>query len=150
MPSERDQEFLSPVLYTAAPKCVCIRRLAGARHLSPVVLGTLCPVGGSEPLTGAPRSGFTAQLLVLSFDVCPGLGISPLRANILADFFSGRSSPKIGPGFFSSGIVKSLKLFFQRFAVMASGTEIFWRVSLKFQLFMETSRFHCHRSKLPL
>ena len=68
----------------------------------------------------------------------------------LADFFSGRSSPKIGPGFFSSGIVKSLKLFFQRFAVMASGTEIFWRVSLKFQLFMETSRFHCHRSKLPL
>ena len=33
-----DREFLSPVFYTAAPKCVCIRRLAGARHLSPVVL----------------------------------------------------------------------------------------------------------------
>ena len=30
--------ILSPVFYTAAPKCVCIRRLAGARHLSPVVL----------------------------------------------------------------------------------------------------------------
>ena len=30
--------FLSPVFYTAAPKCVCIRRLVGARHLSPVVL----------------------------------------------------------------------------------------------------------------
>ena len=41
LPSERDREFLSPVFYTAAPKCVCIRRLAGARHLSPVVLWTL-------------------------------------------------------------------------------------------------------------
>ena len=30
--------FLSPVFYTAAPKCVSIRRLAGARHLSPAVL----------------------------------------------------------------------------------------------------------------
>ena len=38
LPPERDREFLSPVFYTAAPKCVCIRRLAGARHLSPVVL----------------------------------------------------------------------------------------------------------------
>ena len=38
LPSERDREFLSTVFYTAAPKCVCIRRLAGARHLPPVVL----------------------------------------------------------------------------------------------------------------
>ena len=38
LPSERDREFLLPVFYTAASKCVCIRRLAGARHLSPVVL----------------------------------------------------------------------------------------------------------------
>ena len=37
LPSERDRESLSPVFYTAAPKCVCIRRLAGARHVSPVV-----------------------------------------------------------------------------------------------------------------
>ena len=29
---------IEPALYTAGPKCVCIRRLAGARHLSPVVL----------------------------------------------------------------------------------------------------------------
>ena len=32
------REFLSPVFYTAAPKCVFIRRLAGARHLSQVAL----------------------------------------------------------------------------------------------------------------
>ena len=38
LPSERDRGLLSPVFYTAAPKYVCIRRLAGARHLSPVVL----------------------------------------------------------------------------------------------------------------
>ena len=36
LPSERD--ILSPVFYTAAPKCVCIRRLVGVRHLSLVVL----------------------------------------------------------------------------------------------------------------
>ena len=56
LPSERDREFLFPVFYTAAPKCVCIRRLAGARHSSPVVLWTLWPKGVSEPLTSAPRS----------------------------------------------------------------------------------------------
>ena len=33
LPSERDRDFLSPVFYTAAPKRVCIRRLAGARHV---------------------------------------------------------------------------------------------------------------------
>ena len=41
LPSEMDREFSSPVFYTAAPKYVCIRRLAGARHVSPVVLRTL-------------------------------------------------------------------------------------------------------------
>ena len=38
LPSERDRDFLSPVFYTAAPKCFCIRRLAGARHVSPAML----------------------------------------------------------------------------------------------------------------
>ena len=49
----------------------------------------------------------------------------------LAEFLSGRSWSKIGPGFFS-GFLKSLKLFFWRFALIASGKEIFWRVSFKF------------------
>ena len=86
LPSQRDREILSPFFYTAAPKCICIRRLAGARHLSPVVLWTLWPEGGSEPLTRAPRSDFMAQSLRLSIDVCPGLGISPLRTNIWLSF----------------------------------------------------------------
>ena len=81
-----------------------------------------------------------AQSLVLSIDVCPGLGISPLRTNI----WLSCSQPKIGPlVLFFSGFLKSF--FSRRFALIASGTDIFWRVSLKFQLFMETSRFHCHR-----
>ena len=36
-PSERDRELLSPVFCTAAPKRVCTKRLAGARHVSPSV-----------------------------------------------------------------------------------------------------------------
>ena len=35
---------------------------------------------------GAPRSDFMAQSLVLSLDVCPELGISPLRTNIWLSF----------------------------------------------------------------
>ena len=38
LPSESDRDFVSPVFYTAAPKCVCIRRLASARHVSPAML----------------------------------------------------------------------------------------------------------------
>ena len=38
LPSDRDRDFLSSVFYTPAAKCFCIRRLAGARHLSPAVL----------------------------------------------------------------------------------------------------------------
>ena len=64
----------------------------------------------------------------------------------LAEFSSGRSWTKICPGIIFSGFLKSLKLFFRRFVHIASGAEIFWRVSLKFELFLATSRFHCHRS----
>ena len=36
--SERDRDLLSSVFYKPAAKCFCIRRLAGARHVSPAVL----------------------------------------------------------------------------------------------------------------
>ena len=58
------------------------------------------------------------------------------------------SSEHFAEFLFFSGFLKSLKLCFRRFVLIASGAEIFWRVSLKFWPFMETSRFHCHRSKL--
>ena len=121
LPSKRGRELLWPVFYTAAPKCVCIRRLAGARHLSPIVLWTLWPEGGPEPLTSAPRSDFMAQSLLLSIDACPGLGISPCRTNIWLSFpqpILAQDRPKNN--------------FLQGFWKV-------WRVSLKF--FMETSLF---------
>ena len=90
-----------------------------------------------------PRSDFMAQSLALSIDVCPGLGISPLRIKHLAEFFSGQSWPNICPAmFFSVLFFESLKLFFGRFVLIASGTEILWRVSLKFQVFWQHRVFH--------
>ena len=95
------------------------------------------------------RADFMAQSLVLSIDACQGLGNSPLRTNIWLSFSQADLGPTSAQELFFSGFLKSLKLFFRRFALIASGTEIFRRVSLKFELFMETSRSHCHRYKRP-
>ena len=84
--------------------------------------------------------------MVLSIDVCRGLGISLLRTNSWLSFSQADLGPRSAQECFFSGFLKSSKLFFRRFVLIASGTEILWRVSLKFQLFMETSRFHRHRS----
>ena len=43
----RDRHFLSPVFYTPAANFFCIRRLAGARYISPTVVWTL-RVGASN------------------------------------------------------------------------------------------------------
>ena len=80
--------------------------------------------------------GFVARCLSRTRNVAAS-------SKYLAEFSQARSSQES----FFSGFLKSLKLFFRRFALIASGTEIFWRVSLKFKLLMETSRSHCHRSK---
>ena len=64
------------------------------------------------PITSAPRSGFMTQSLVLSIDVCRGLGIPPLRMKPLAKFFSGGSWPNIWPGcFLFSLLFESLEHF---------------------------------------
>ena len=62
--------------------------------------------------TSVPHSEIMARLLVLSIDLCRGLGISPLRMKHLAEFFSGRSWPKICPRIFFSYFVESLVPFF--------------------------------------
>ena len=80
---------------------------------------------------------------------CRGLGISPLRINFWLSFSQADLVPISAQElFFRFFFLKSLslKLFFWRFVLIASGAEIFWRVSFKFKLFMATSRFHCHRS----
>ena len=98
LPSERLIIFVVCFLNNSG-RMFWIRRLVGARHVSPAVLWTLWPEGGSEPLTGAPRSDFMTLSLFLSIDVCRRPAISPLRIEKLAEFFSGRSWPKIRPGF---------------------------------------------------
>ena len=60
------------------------------------------------------------------------LGISPLRSNIWLSFSQADLGPRSAQVLFFSGFLKSLKLFFRRFVLIASGTETFWRVSLKF------------------
>ena len=55
-----------------------------------------------------------AQSLVLSIDGCRGLGISPLRVDILAELFSGRSWPKIGPGIVVLGVFEKFETFFSK------------------------------------
>ena len=120
---------------------MCLYQTPGRRP--PPITGR-CVNTVTRGWVGAPngRAPFrfhgAVQSLVLSIDVCPGLGISPLRTNIWLSYSWAKE-------LFFSGFLKSLNFFFRRFALIASGTDIFWRVSLKFQLMMETSRFHCHR-----
>ena len=139
---ERDREFSSQVFYAATPKCVCIRRLAGARRVSPAVLCTLL----------WPPFRFHRESLVLSIDVCRGHGIPPLRINIyLVEFFSGRSWPNICPGIFCL-------FFFRRTLVKRTLLEDFCAHSERYknllagifeiQTFFATSHFHWHRSAL--
>ena len=136
LPSERDREFLSSVFYTSAPKCICTGRLAGARHESPAV------EDGSELRMSARGSDFTTQSLVLLIEVCRGLGISPRPSKHLAEFVAGRSCTTSAQEIFFSFFVPSLELVLSRFVLIASGTEILKRLSLKFKLFFGNTRFH--------
>ena len=66
---------------------------------------------------GAPNEraplDFMAQSLVLSIDVCPGLGISPLGANIWLSF-SQADLAKIGPGMIFFGVFERFETFFSK------------------------------------
>ena len=53
----------------------------------------------------------------------------------LVAFFSGRSRPKICPGTIFFGFFENLETIFRRFVLIASGTYIFWREPLKFEIF---------------
>ena len=129
LPLERDRDFLSSVFYTSAPKCICTGRLAGARHESPAV------EDGSEPRMSARGSDFTTQSLVLLIEVCRGLGISPRPSKHLAEFVAGRSCTTSAQEIFFSFFVPSLELVLSRFVLIASGTEIVWRVSFLIESF---------------
>ena len=126
MPSERDREFWSPVFYTAAPKCACIRRLADAHHLTGRFVKTVTRgwVGATNE-----RAPFRFHGAVVGFvDRCLSRTRNLAASNKhLAELFSGRSWPKIGPGIIFFGVFEKFETFFRRFVLMASGTDIFWR-----------------------
>ena len=66
-----------------------------------------------------------AQSLVLSIDVCRGLGISPILINLWLSFSQADLGPRPAQEYFFSGVYKSLELVFRRFVLTASGTESF-------------------------
>ena len=53
-------------------------------------------------------------------------------SNIWLSFSQADFGPRSAQELLFSGFLKSLEGIFRRFALIASGTEIFWRVSLKF------------------
>ena len=89
---------------------------------------------------GAPNERtpfrFHGAVVGLSIDVCRGLGISPLRTNIWLSVSQADLGPRSAQELFFSWFLKSSKFFFRRFVLLARGTEIFWRVSLKILTFL--------------
>ena len=60
--------------------------------------------------------------------------------NIWVSFYPADLGPTSAQECFFSGFLERLKILFGRVVPIASGTEILWRVSLKFKLFLKTSR----------
>ena len=100
---------------------------------------------GSEPLTGAPRSDFMTKPLVLLIDVCRGLGISPLRIKLLAEFSQTDVGPTFAQELFFRFFFSTLGTFLWRFVLIASGTKILPGMAGIFEIrffFLATWRFH--------
>ena len=109
LPSQRDREFLSPVFYTAAPKC--LYQTPGRRP--PPITGRFVNTV-TRGWVGAPngRAPFRFHGAVVVFvDRClsrtRNLAASKKH---LAEFFSGW--PKIGPGIVFFGIFEKCETFF--------------------------------------
>ena len=93
LPSERDREFL-PISTQQRPNCLCQMPGRGPPPITRRCVNTVTR-GWVGALTGVPRSEFMAQSLFLSLDVCPGLGISPLRTNIWLSFCGLQSESRL-------------------------------------------------------
>ena len=111
LPSRGIENFAACFLHSSAQ--MCLYQTPGRRP--PPITGRFVNTdqGGSEPLTGAPRSDFMAQSLVLSIDVSRTRYLAASNKH-LAKFFSGRSWSKIGPGIIFFGIFEKFEtLFFE-------------------------------------
>ena len=94
----------------------------------------------------AHRSDVMTQSLVLSIDVCRGLGISPLRIKHLAEFFQADLGPRSAQEYFFFGLFGKFGTFVLQVCAHRKRYRILWQVSLT-NFFLAKSRFHCHRSK---
>ena len=143
---EESRIFVACFLHSSAQK-MCLYQTPGRRP--PPITGRFVNTV-TRGWVGAPNERAPSRFhgAVVGFvDQCLSRTQNLAASNKhLAEFFSGRSWPKIGPGIFFFGVFEKFEPFFRRFVLIASGTEILRRLALKFKLFMETSRFHCHRS----
>ena len=95
------------------PKCVCIRRLAGARLLTGSFENSVTR-GWVEAPNG--RAPFSFHGAVVGFvDRCRSRTQNLAASNKhLAELFSGRSWPKIGPGTIFFGVFEKFETFFSK------------------------------------
>ena len=82
-----------------------------------------------------------AQSLVLSIDVRRGLGISPLQMKIWLIFSQAVLGPTSALEYLFSFLFFIIWNIKKKKVLIASGTEILWRVYLKFKLFFDNIAF---------
>ena len=113
LPSERDRDFLSPVFYTAAPKCVCHTSGRRPPHITGRFVNTVTREWVGAPNERAPF-GFHGAVVGFVRRYLSGTRNLAASSKHLAEFFSGRSWPKIGPGFFFFGVFEKFETFFSK------------------------------------
>ena len=88
-----------------------------------------------------------AEWFSLAIDVCPGLGISPLRQNIWLRFCQADFGPRSGQELFFVGVFEKFEILFSKICCAHSEQYKSLFVGIfEILTFRETSRFHCHRS----
>ena len=124
---------------------MCIRHLAGARHVSPAVVRKLTSGCVGAPFERAPFR-FTTAVVGLVDRCLSRIRTLAASKNHLAEFFSGRCWPKICPGIIVSLVFESFAFLLK---ICAHCERYLNRMAGIFEIVtvFATSRFHFHRSK---
>ena len=99
LPSEGGQDFLSSVFYIHASGQMFVYQTPGRRppHITGVRVNSVT-LGWVGATYERATFRFITQSLVLSIDVCRGLGISPVRSRHFAEIFLRPRLPRFPPG----------------------------------------------------
>ena len=133
LPSERDREFLSPVFYLVHSSAQMRLYQTPGRRPPPITGRFVNTV--TRGWVGAPneRAPFRFHGAVVGFvDRCLSRTRNLATSNIWLSVSQADLGSRLAQEVFFSGFLKGFKLFFRRFLLIASSTEIFWRVSLIF------------------